>query len=450
MQRDEFARRLAKATKRVLAQTRKIAFEYIPDATSFALVIPPWDAPVPLEPRDRVYADDPQRFPDPPRQRLTPAEFVEALWREGLAPRWIDLVVVGVESGRAVIRAEASPRFTDDPALLDNPHNEDSPFVLKTLGPPPWVDWTPQTGPLERFSLTWRDDPEAARRAHAARTVGGRGSPRRRELRRLLAGPRSRDAFLEIFGVIRNRPAPSLPWRDAAEVEEAIDEAERALADWDDRLREAALALAFAGGREVHRWSRLIRYLLVANVTDQGWSAAMRSPWLAGLVSVEVRRSEVDLIALARSPHVRGLKRLVIHKTAVVDADHAALIGSPNLAGLTHLTLSHLHLPPERLAAWLDGTPGRSLRELALHGFPGAGHLDVLLARPALLARLQRLELHEGWLRDPEIHRLAACTALAGLRVLDLGARRGEVSPAAAAALRAAPTFARATIVLEV
>ena len=64
-----------------------------------------------------MFADDPQRFPGAPRRRCTAASLVETLWREGRAPRWIDLVVIAVEDGRAVIRANASARFTADPAV---------------------------------------------------------------------------------------------------------------------------------------------------------------------------------------------------------------------------------------------------------------------------------------------------------------------------------------------
>lgn len=169
MEREEFERRLATMTGRLLALNRRLMLEQIPDEPCFDLAIGPWGDLVPLEPREVVDPEDPRRFPEAPRRRLAPAELVAALWRAGRVPRWIDVVVVAVVDGRAVVRTDASPRFTDDRHILDNPHNEDSPFVIKTVGAPPWIARTPTRVPLERYSLSWQADPEAARRAYAGR-----------------------------------------------------------------------------------------------------------------------------------------------------------------------------------------------------------------------------------------------------------------------------------------
>ena len=449
VERAELERRLATATSRALALTRSLVFDAIPDAVCFALHIQKWDVPVPLAAGEVVFAEDPQRFPEAPRRQYTAAQLVDALWREGRAPRWIDLVVIAVEDGRAVIRADASARFTADPAVFDDRLEPGRPFVVKAVGPPPWIAMTPHRIPRERYGLTWQVDPAGARRAYAAEAVGT--SPRRMQLRRRLAGPRTAEAFQELLGLIRARPGEDLPWRDEAEVAEAIAEAEQGLAAWDDATRVGGLAALFFGDGRVRPWSQLLRHLEVARVEGAHlWAAAMNSPWLARLVGLEVRRSSVDFQSLARSTHVCGLRRLVVHDAAITDDEEAALVGSKNLAGLTHLTLSSLHLPPGRLAAWLDGAPGRSVRELVLRGLARAEHIEVLLARPRQLARLEHLGLCDGWLRDPEALRLASCAALGHLRVLDLRSRElpHGISPTAAAVLRASPQLARAEILL--
>ena len=156
MERDEFERRLVGAIDHIVALTRSLVLEPIPDAVYFALAIPAWDAPVPLTPHEVVYSDDPQRFPQAPRRRVLPAELTALLWRDGRIPRWVDLVIIDVADGLAVIQADASPRFTDDPAVEHNPHNEDSPFLVKAIGPPPWIPRSPTHMPLERYSLHWR------------------------------------------------------------------------------------------------------------------------------------------------------------------------------------------------------------------------------------------------------------------------------------------------------
>lgn len=166
---DEFERRLAQAAAHLLGLTRGLMLEAIPDDLEFAVAIQAWDDRLPLAPGDLVYGEDPRHYPEDPRRRLDAAALLAALHRDGRVPRWIDLVIVAVESGRAVVRTDVSARFTDDPAVLDNPHNEDSPFLVKAVGAPPWISRTPTRVPLERYSLTWQSDPESARRAHAAR-----------------------------------------------------------------------------------------------------------------------------------------------------------------------------------------------------------------------------------------------------------------------------------------
>ncbi|MFY0536902.1 hypothetical protein [Nannocystis pusilla] len=85
-------------------------------------------------------------------------------------------------------------------------------------------------GPLKRFPLHWRDDPEAAR--VVTDPEEGRVSVRRLLLRRLLAAPRTKAMFDQVRRYLHERPADDLPWRDEAERLEAIAEAERALAGW--------------------------------------------------------------------------------------------------------------------------------------------------------------------------------------------------------------------------
>ncbi|MCY1056836.1 hypothetical protein [Nannocystis sp. SCPEA4] len=368
------------------------------------------------------------------------------LWRDGRVPYWIDLVVVAVEGGRTLIEAEVSPRFTDDPAIVDG---EDRPFLLKVRNSPPWVARRLPFGPVARFPLNWRDDPAAAQLV--ADPEAGSVSLRRLHLRRLLAAPPVRETFSEILDRLRSPPASDVVWRDPAELLEAIEEAERAMGEWDDAIRASSIDAAFFG-EQVGPWARLLRHVVMARAQQRGWMLreAMQSPHLRELVGLEIRGSEVDLRHVAHSRQVQKLRRLVLHDTPITDDEQAALVISKNLAGLVHLTLSRLHMPAARLAEWLDGTPGRSLRELVLVGFADEEHLAVLLARPALLGRLALLRLQDAALGEAQVLRLAECRALANLRVLDLGTSSGhsQISAKAAEALRGAPQFARTRVLL--
>ncbi|WAS94179.1 hypothetical protein [Nannocystis punicea] len=444
MEREEFARRLAEATRRLLALTRTYVIDSLPEAVTYSLAMQPWVEHVPLGPGEVLFAADGERFRE--RRRCNAEEAVELLWRDGLVPLWVDLVVVAVADGRTQIEAEVSPRFIREPPELQG---EERPFLIKVRNNPPWIPRSKWHGPLKRFPLHWRDDPEAARAVRDPEER--RVSTRRLLLRRLLAAPPVRITFAQVLGQLRERPAADLQWRDEDEQLEAIDEAEQVMAGWGEAEREGALGEAFFGDMRVRPWARLLRRVVVARVEQNAWMlpALLQSPYAAGLTGLEIRRSEVDLRAIAGSTQVRGLRRLILHDTAITEEEFAALVTTPNLAGLTHSTLSNLSLPPARLARWLDGTPGRSLRELVLAGFAGAEHLEVLLARAPVLLRLRSLGVVDGYVGDAEVLRLAACEALGGLATLDLRGSRSPISQAAAAKLRAAPHLARTQVLLD-
>ncbi|PCC71212.1 hypothetical protein SAMN02745121_04824 [Nannocystis exedens] len=225
MERDEFARRLADATRRLLALTRTYVIDALPAAVRYSPAMQPWVAHVPLGPGEVVFAEDAERFRE---RRSGPAEEVIALlWRDGLVPLWIDMVVVAVEHGRTQIEAEVSPRFV---RALPELEGEERPFSIKVRNEPPWIPRARMHGPLKRFPLRWRDDPEAARAVRDPEE--GRVSTRRLLLRRLLAAPRGQSTVAQVRRHLYERPAADLPWRDEAERLEAIEEAERALAGW--------------------------------------------------------------------------------------------------------------------------------------------------------------------------------------------------------------------------
>ncbi|MCY1067932.1 hypothetical protein OV090_24535 [Nannocystis sp. RBIL2] len=225
MERDEFARRLAEATGRLLALTRTYVIDALPEAVTYSLAMGPWVEHVPLGPGELLFAEDAERFRE--RRSCTAEEMVDLLWRDGLVPLWIDLVVTAALHGHTQVDAEVSPRFVREPRELQG---EERPFLIKVRNEPPWVSRAKMHGPLERFPLRWRDDPEAARVVRDPEE--GRVSVRRLLLRRLLAAPRTQLTRALVRRYLHERPAADLPWRDEAEQREALAEAERALAGW--------------------------------------------------------------------------------------------------------------------------------------------------------------------------------------------------------------------------
>ncbi|WP_434421011.1 hypothetical protein [Nannocystis pusilla] len=225
MEREEFRRRLADATRRLLALTRTYVIDALPEAVTYSLAMGSWVEEVPLGPGEVLFAEDGERFRE--RRSCTAEETVDLLWRDGLVPLWIDMVVVAALHGRTQVDAEVSPRFVRELRELEG---EERPFLIKVRNEPPWISRTKMHGPLERFPLHWRDDPEAARVVRDPEE--GRVSVRRLLLRRLLAAPRTKAMFAQVRRYLHERPAADLPWRDEAEQLEAIAEAERALAEW--------------------------------------------------------------------------------------------------------------------------------------------------------------------------------------------------------------------------
>ncbi|MFZ6185836.1 hypothetical protein [Nannocystis pusilla] len=225
MERGEFARRLSEATGRLLALTRTYVIDDLPEAVTYSLAMGPWVEHVPLGPGEVMFAEDGERFRE--RRVCTAEETVDLLWRDGLVPLWIDLVVTAALQGRTQIDAEVSPRFVREPRELQG---EERPFLIKVRNEPPWIPRARMHGPLKRFPLHWRDDPEAARVMRDPEE--GRVSVRRLLLRRLLTAPRTQSTNVQVRRYLHERPAADLPWRDEAEQLEAMAEAERVLAGW--------------------------------------------------------------------------------------------------------------------------------------------------------------------------------------------------------------------------
>src|SRR5262249_15827456 len=136
--------------------------------------------------------------------------------------------------------------------------------------------------------------------------------------------------------------------------------------------------------------------------------------------------------ALAGCAALVGLRELNLAETALAPADVIALARSPHLRGLEVLVLGSDELGPEGFAALATGTDGgRGSSKAAIDPFPNLRVLSVqnakptlagieALARSALLSRLEMLDLSSNPLTKLAARRLADAAGIAGLRHLGL------------------------------
>ena len=246
-------------------------------------------------------------------------------------------------------------------------------------------------------------------------------------LREALHAAPSKDAFRAVYDLIAESgngyPTPDLPsWRDAQERLDATDEAERALATWDDSVRAYPInSTVLIAGEKVMPWAKLVRRVLIYRFPANDMMTLARSPLMANLTQVEAVRSEGDVLEAFIGPTaIRRLVVIDIRRGYIAEDTWRRLVTAPQLATLERLRLSDLYVQPELLGAWLDGTPGRSLRELSLEEVSEPVLRESVLARPVILGHLTALAARECHLDDATAALLARASDLAKLETLDL------------------------------
>ncbi|MCE9669946.1 hypothetical protein LY474_19285 [Myxococcus stipitatus] len=151
MDKSAFAERLRRAAERARDFARTLVIEPLPDNVLFDVELNCSYDGNPLHPDERVYPEDPTRFPPTQRSRLAREDVVELLWREGAAPEWINLTVKSEDGEHTLIELSCCGRFTANEHLLYHEQEGHPPFHV--LGPslPPSYDQEK----AERFSLYW-------------------------------------------------------------------------------------------------------------------------------------------------------------------------------------------------------------------------------------------------------------------------------------------------------
>jgi uncharacterized protein (TIGR02996 family) len=153
----------------------------------------------------------------------------------------------------------------------------------------------------------------------------------------------------------------------------------------------------------------LRRLVLMSNpLRDDGAAALARSPHLSNVVDLDVGYSEIGArgaSALAASPHLANLRRLRLTHNPVGDDGARALADSPYLGELHELELIGANLTDEGLRALAHARGLGKLRRLILYDNQFAANSPALreFADPARLPSLLTLGVqrwHTGW---PEV-----------------------------------------------
>lgn len=154
------------------------------------------------------------------------------------------------------------------------------------------------------------------------------------------------------------------------------------------------------------------------------------SPRAARLQELDVGGEVVTLGAVAGSPHLGGLRRLVARNTSLTGDELEALAGSHTLTGLRTLDLAGCDLGPGHARILADGPGLPALAELDLGpaGYAvnqlGDVGLTALSAPGPLAGRLRRLNVCQNGIEQPGVLSLCARPYMSSLTHLDLSANR--------------------------
>jgi hypothetical protein len=82
---------------------------------------------------------------------MTAVEVIDFLWRDGMAPQWIDVTVVGVEGGVTLIELLCCGQYVEEEEQMYYQPFGKGPFGVKGPALPP--GWDDKRG--EKFDLHW-------------------------------------------------------------------------------------------------------------------------------------------------------------------------------------------------------------------------------------------------------------------------------------------------------
>lgn len=266
----------------------------------------------------------------------------------------------------------------------------------------------------------------------------------------------------DLLDRILRKPPSDNTWRDILELFvvwpegearlRGLEQAARALARWDDRLRSLTTSVgALFDGAHLSSLARIVRSIEIYRRDDSGPSdlrAVVASEEAAGLTRLGIVRSEIGDAwqALLSSPHLAGLEHLHV-ANAVLDRDAIqGLLKSPALPRLRCLKLTDVGIR----GAWLEAaplaTPVFELRRMDvsrnLLTDEGAGYL----AESAWLGSVEHLTLRHNFIAEPGARALISSPFLRGMTQLDLS--DNKVAAGDRAALKSLADARRVALVM--
>ena len=128
VEKAEFRRRLRKATETAVDFTRDFVRETLPDAVLYRVSLNSSYDGNPLDADEVVFPNDSQFEKSASLVGRTEDQFVDALWRDGRIPEWIDLNVIAEDGGNTVIQALSCGRYTSNEELLYHQQEGYPPF----------------------------------------------------------------------------------------------------------------------------------------------------------------------------------------------------------------------------------------------------------------------------------------------------------------------------------
>lgn len=147
MEREVFTQRFLAASARARDFARGFVEESLPDAMLFRVRLnASYDGP-PLRENERVFPEDDAHVVAKGLSRCRSAEVVDALWRDGMVPEWVDVSVIGAFEDATLVEVLACDRFTANEQLLYDQDEGLAPFHV--LGP----SLPPHHEPGRKFSV---------------------------------------------------------------------------------------------------------------------------------------------------------------------------------------------------------------------------------------------------------------------------------------------------------
>jgi hypothetical protein len=214
-------------------------------------------------------------------------------------------------------------------------------------------------------------------------------------------------------------------WPESDARARSLENADRAMAAWDDRLRcaDTSSAALFNGAR-LSSLARLVRFISIYRRDDGGRSellAVVTSEEAAHLTGLDIVKSEIGRRAwqtMIDSPYLRNLRHLHVTNTVMGGDIVPRLLQSSGMPHLRCLKLIDIGLSAASLR--IGPTMPRALQRIDFSRNLLAHDGALALAESPWLASVERLALRDNLIREPAMLVLLASPFISNMKRVDL------------------------------